>query len=296
MLRTIVITSPCKLSVRQGQLVVKSENRERTVPLEDLGYLLIEQMQTSISSHAMSELAAHNVVVVFCDQKHHPVGYYQAFQSHNEHSKRVQAQVSCSEPLRKRLWQQVIQAKVGNQAMLLELHGHAAPAKKLRAWGESVKSGDGENIEARAAQHYWKHFHEDGTFRRNAGGGAANNLLNYGYAIMRALIARSIVGAGLLPVLGLHHRNKYNPFCLADDLMEPYRPFVDRVVRSMVTQGYDGDELSPEGKRLILEGLVMDVALEGNTSPLMVASERTAVSLAHCFLGEKRTLLFPTLY
>ncbi|PCJ80378.1 MAG: subtype II CRISPR-associated endonuclease Cas1 [Bacteroidetes bacterium] len=296
--RTIVIANPGRISFRNHQLVVKSDDKgEKTVPLEDLGVLVIENPQTTITSVALAKLADANVAVMTCDSTHHPVSLSLPLVGHSEMTKRHLVQTNISLPLKKRLWQQCIQAKLGNQARVLELNHKNVPAKKLRKYVLEVNSGDTTNIEARAAQHYWKYFIPDPEFRRRAQGIPPNNLLNYGYAIIRATLARSVVASGLIPSLGLFHRNKYNAFCLADDLMEPYRPFVDIAVLKLLNQGLEPTEnLEPEHKRAILEILSSDTYEGEKRSTLWNSSLRTASSLYLCFEGSRRQISFPELH
>lgn len=195
--------------------------------------------------------------------------------------------------MRKQLWQQTVQAKIVNQATILhQLTG--AEVGNMRAWVNAVRSGDADNLEARAAAYYWRNFFpDDQDFTRDRDGWPPNNLLNYGYAILRAIIARSLVGSGLLPTLGIHHHNKYNAYCLADDIMEPYRPFVDKLVKQMMGKYDDIWQLTTDMKRDLLAIPTLDVKINGRRSPLLVAATITTSSLAKCFAGETKTILYP---
>ena len=222
-----------------------------------------------------------------------PVGLLLPLDGHTLQSERFMAQISSSKPLLKQLWQQTIQAKIANQATVLhQLTG--VEIGNMRAWVNAVRSGDPDNLEARAAAYYWRNlFPEIEDFTRVRDGFPPNNLLNYGYAILRAIIARSLVGSGLLPTLGIHHHNKYNAYCLADDIMEPYRPFVDRLVKQMVGKFDEIWQLTTEMKRELLTIPTLDVKINGRSSPLMVAASTTTSSLAKCFAGETKTVLYP---
>ena len=214
-------------------------------------------------------------------------------------SERFTAQIDASLPLKKQLWQQIVQAKIANQAAILRSERHAETGN-MQVWGEAVRSGDPENLEARAAIYYWRNiFPEFTRFSRNPDGDAPNSLLNYGYAIVRAMTARSLVGAGLLPTLGIHHHNRYNAYCLADDIMEPYRPFVDRRVIEIVRKyGMDPESLSVTDrdiKRELLSLPVVDTVIDGKTRPMINAMEVTATSLCQCFQGKRRRLLYPVI-
>jgi len=209
-------------------------------------------------------------------------------------SERFRAQIEATEPLKKQLWQQTVKAKISNQAAVLKHWG--INNNYLTNAAQSVKSGDADNHEATAAAYYWSNlFPPAWLFYRKRDGTPPNNLLNYGYAILRATVARSIVGSGLLPTLGIFHRNRYNAYCLADDIMEPYRPFVDRIVRGIIDETSIVDTLTQDLKVRLLKIPTIDVQMEDGKSPLMIATQRTAASLAKCYLGESRKILFPVI-
>jgi CRISPR-associated protein Cas1 len=212
----------------------------------------------------------------------------------NLQSAKFKAQISAPQPLSKQLWQQTVKAKITNQALLLQRFGKEAT--NMMKWVTEVKSGDPENMEARAATYYWKNlFPEIPAFRREREGAPPNNLLNYTYAILRAVIARNLVGSGLLPTLGIHHRNQYNHYCLADDIMEPYRPFADALVCEIVRNGEDCSELTTSIKKQVLGLATVDVLFDDERSPLMNAAQRTTASLAKCFEGKAKKVLYPKL-
>lgn len=269
------------------------ENRpEKTVPIEDLGMLVLEHQQISLTHYLLEKLVSSNVAVVTCNGSHHPTGLLMPLEANTLQSERFKAQIEATEPLKKQLWQQTVKAKIGNQAAVLKKWG--GKFQLLKNLADSVKSGDADNSEAIAAAHYWQNlFPPAWLFYRKRDGVPPNNLLNYGYAIIRAGMARAIVGAGLLPTLGIFHRNRYNAYCLADDMMEPYRPFVDMVVRGIIDKTSAVENLTPELKVELLKIPAMDVQLNGEKSPLMVAMQRTAASLARCYTGEQRKLLLP---
>ncbi len=184
----------------------------------------------------------------------------------------------------------MIQAKITNQAALLLRNDHLSP--KLNRLSKMVKNGDPDNYEAQAASYYWKHLFHDFHFIRERFGAAPNGLLNYGYTILRGVVARALVGSGLLPTLGIHHHNKYNAYCLADDVMEPYRPFVDGLVVSLVEQGRK--ELDQESKQWLLKIPVLDVQINGQKSPLLLAVQQTTASLQQCYAGKRKGLKLPS--
>lgn len=297
--RTLCIENPCQLKCRNMQMVISYPQGlvavpDKTVPIEDIGMLVLEHPQIMLSHYLLDKLVANNTAVVTCGENHHPTGMMLSLESHSTQSERFRAQIEATEPLKKQLWQQTVKAKIANQAFVLRhWKGNDLYLQNLVA---QVKSGDTDNCEARAAAYYWSNlFPPAWLFFRKREGPPPNNLLNYGYAILRATVARSIAGAGLLPTLGIFHRNRYNAYCLADDVMEPYRPFVDMLVRNIIHRSSVVDNLSKELKMELLSLPTLDVVLDGERSPLMVATQRTAASLARCFMGEQRKILYPAL-
>jgi CRISPR-associated protein Cas1 len=257
-----------------------------------MGMLVLEHQQISLTHYLLDKLVSANVAVITCNPTHHPTGMLLPLEGNTLQSERFRAQILASEPLKKQLWQQTVKAKITNQAMVLKKWD--GKYKLLSNLAKGVKSGDEGNSEAIAAAHYWQNlFPPAWNFYRKRDGVPPNNLLNYGYAIVRAGMARAIVGAGLLPTLGIFHRNRYNAYCLADDLMEPYRPFVDMVVRNMIDKTSAVDTITQVLKVELLKIPTLDVLLADDKSPLMVAMQRTAVSAAKCYAGEQRKLLLP---
>lgn len=295
--RTIYIGNPAYLKFSNQQLLIELPERaadSTAIPLEDLGLLIIDHQQVTITQMAISALMEHNVAFICCDATHHPAGMMLNLEGNSLQSQKFKVQVEASQPLKKQLWQQTVSAKIANQAALLRLQ--KAPYRLLEELSATVKSGDSENAEATAAAHYWKVLFPDFLeFRRERQGPPPNNLLNYGYAILRAMVARALVGSGLMPTLGIFHRNQYNAYCLADDIMEPYRPFVDKVVCEIVRMNGRFLELTPAMKKQLLGIPAMDVKLEGRKSPMMNAVSRTTASLVRCFEGDARKLLYPVL-
>lgn len=286
------------MNTRQEQLQVNYNDGLRppvTVPIEDVGVVMIDHAQVTYSQTLLSKLIRNNVAFITCNEKHMPQGLILNLDGNHIQSERFKIQISASLPLKKNLWQQTIKAKILNQARLLEKNGFSVD--NLNYWAGKVKSGDPENLEGRAAAFYWKQIFENyiPNFLRGRYELEPNNLLNYGYAILRAIIARNLVGSGMMPTLGIHHKNKYNAYCLADDIMEPYRPFVDQVVLELVKSGLEEFELTKEVKKSLLKIPVIDVEMEGRLSPLMVASAKTTSSLFKCFEGESRKMVYPDL-
>ena len=223
-----------------------------------------------------------------------PAGLLLPLSGNTIQQERFTDQINSSLPLRKQLWQQTIKAKIENQAAVLRKHT-SAESKCMNVWASDVKSGDSDNLEGRAAAYYWKNLFVPyiDKFVRGREAAPPNNLLNYGYAILRALIARALVSSGLLPTLGIHHHNRYNAYCLADDIMEPYRPYVDELVLSIVKSGQDHEELTKDLKAQLLSIPTIDVQISGKRSPLMIAASTTTASLAKCFGGEIRKIIYP---
>jgi len=300
--RTLYFGNPGYLNTKNEQLVITYPaalaggqplpEETKQVPIEDIGVVILDQQQITISQGLMAKLLANNVALITCDNSHHPTGLMLNLDGNSLQSAKFQAQVEASLPLKKQLWQQTVSAKINNQADMLESKG--IPVKNMRNWAMEVKSGDAENHEAMAAVYYWKNLFEIfPEFKRERFGEPPNNLLNYGYAILRAVVARNIVGSGLLPTLGIFHKNKYNAYCLADDIMEPYRPFVDKVVWTIVRQHGKYLELTPAMKKSLLNIPAMDVVMNGEKSPLMLATQKTTASVAKCFEGKQRKIAYP---
>ncbi|MDZ7741870.1 MAG: type II CRISPR-associated endonuclease Cas1 [Bacteroidota bacterium] len=266
---------------------------KKSVPIEDIGILLIDHRQITLSHSLISALMENNTAVISCDKTRKPQGLMLPMYSHHAYVEKLYSQLEASQPLKKNLWQQTIAAKIRNQAIML--HNLDIDVENMGYWMKSVRSGDPDNYEARAAAYYWDKIFEHLTINtgRTRFGDPPNNLLNYGYAVLRAIIARSLVGSGMLPAIGIHHRNKYNPFCLADDIMEPYRPFVDKIVLQICREESEIDELTPALKRKLLQIPVVDVSIDHNKSPLMIAAQRTTSSLMRCFAGEIKKIVYP---
>lgn len=299
--KTLCFTNPAYLSLRDRQLRVQIDKtdtapeRVATVPIEDIGVVVLEHRQITITHAAIAALLENEVALITCDERHMPTGLMLPLEGHTLQSERFQAQIEASLPLRKQLWQQTVECKIINQSSVLHsLRGTEVGC--MKAWAKDVRSGDSTNLEGRAAAYYWRNmFPELEDFTREADGGYPNSMLNYGYAILRAVVARSLVASGLLPTLGIHHHNRYNAYCLADDVMEPYRPLVDRHVVDITRKSPGQEELTPEIKRMLLTIPTIDVRIGGQRSPLLIAVTQTTASLAKCFLGEIHKITYPTI-
>jgi CRISPR-associated protein Cas1 len=293
--RTLYFENPCYLKKKNKQLVIEypdNEKEMRTIPVEDIGMLVLDCQQITLSHGLIVELMDNNAAVLSCNTKHMPYGLMLPMASHHAFTEKLYAQLESSVPLRKNMWQQTVIAKILNQAALLEQQG--IDTTNMKYWAGKVKSGDPDNYEARAAAYYWDNLFQiyDG-FRRHRFGDAPNNLLNYGYAILRAIVARALTGSGLFTALGIHHKNKYNPYCLADDIMEPYRPYTDKLVLELLEDNDEIDELTTPLKTHLLSIATVDILIENQTSPLMVGVQRTGASVRKCFEGETRKLIYP---
>lgn len=290
--RTIYIGSPSYLKLSHRQLKIDdviSGETKGSIPIEDLGFLVLDHPQITISHPVIQFLQQHNVAIISCNESHLPVGLMLPISGHIEHSERLKHQINISEPLRKQLWKQTVEAKIYQQKELLVKQG--LPDKPMIKYLNEVKSGDSTNMEGIAAQYYWNQLFED--FTRSRQGDSPNNFLNFGYAILRSMVARAIVCSGLHPTLGIFHRNKYNAYCLADDLMEPYRPYVDELVIEWINNPINPDEITKEAKAHLLKIATKDVYINGLVRPLMTALSITTSSLYKCFLGESRIIHYP---
>jgi CRISPR-associated protein Cas1 len=270
----------------------EKRSNKNSVPIEDIGIVILDHPQITITHGVIEALLENNAAIITCDPSHLPTGLVLNLSGNQLQSEKFQFQIEASLPLRKQLWQQTITAKIRNQAGLLKLRGR--PFRNMLLWASKVRSGDPENIEARAAAYYWKNiFREDLDFFRDREGLPPNNLLNYGYAVLRAIVSRALVSSGLLPTLGIHHHNRYNAYCLADDIMEPFRPYIDDIVATIIDNGEDFEELYSSTKRQLLEIATKEIIIEEKKSPLMVGVHRTTSSLAKCFAGEIRKIIYP---
>jgi len=292
-----------RLSIRLGQLIVNSEgNGETLIPCEDIGILLVEHPGTTYTHSVFTELLKYGAAVVLCGQNHHPAGLLLPLEGNTVQTEIFRRQIDAKEPLKKQLWKQIIQERITHQARIVG--PDSSIYKDLLTLRKRVRSGDPENIEAQATKKFWSVYLPDLLFHRDTEGRPPNNLLNYGYIVMRAAVARALVSAGLHPSIGIHHRSKYNAFCLADDCLEAFRGFVEAKVREIcLTSGVPFDsaqgrplELSKDIKERLLEVLYQEVTIAGIAGPLMVGLHRTAASLARCFAGEQKQIDLPEMW
>ncbi|MBP5557621.1 MAG: type II CRISPR-associated endonuclease Cas1 [Bacteroidales bacterium] len=305
--RTLYFGNPSYLSLQNDQLVLKYPEVEKndtlpdtfkqqnatTIPIEDVGVVILDHKQITITQALLKKLLENNCAVITCDSRRMPSGLFLPLEVNSLQEERFDIQINASLPLKKQLWQQTVIRKIENQAAVLQSHT-GQDAGRLSMLARNVKSGDVTNMEAVAASYYWTHLFPDlPNFTRNRDGDYPNNLLNYGYAILRALVARALVASGLLPTFGIHHRNRYNAYCLADDIMEPYRPYVDAYVIKLMRDFPEEKELSKSIKSALLQLPVCDVTIQEHRSPLMVAVGTTAASLFKCYSGQSKKIAYP---
>ena len=291
--RTLSFSRPCSLSLKNCQMVIKMKDDPdfiRTVPVEDIGFVLLENQQISITIPLLNALADNNVAVILCTDKMMPNAMFLNLDSNSVQGERYRDQINASEPLKKNLWKQTVEAKIRNQAALLDKLDK--DGSQLKPYWQNVKSGDADNREGVAAKIYWDALFGD-DFMRYRTGGSPNEMLNYGYTILRAAVSRSLMGSGLFPAFGIYHRNRYNAFPLADDIMEPYRPYVDEIVFDLYANGET--ELNKDVKAELLKLLYVDTVFDKVTRPLDVGLSVTTASLAKCFSGEQKKIIYPLL-
>ena len=290
--KSILLENKASISTKNLQLVIKTETRESTIPIEDIGYLVIDHPEIYLSIPALNLLIDNNTAVIICNTNHLPNGMFLNLNSHHIQQEIFKNQINASAPLKKQLWQQTITEKITNQGKLLQKI--TLKTNNFEFLASKVLSGDSSNMEGVAANFYWKSFFEH-NFKRERFGDYPNNSLNYGYAILRAATARALSGSGLLNTLGIHHKSKYNAFALADDIMEPFRPIVDEKVAEIM-QNYSEQELNTAIKAELLQILTRTVYFKEEKSPLMVALQKTASSLQQCYTGERKKIKYPKLW
>lgn len=307
--RSLYFGNPAYLSLKLRQLVIRKPEVKRdmpdfddgesfsdvvkTIPVEDIGLIVLDCPQITVTEGLLEALLENNCAVVTCDKSHLPVGLLLPLYGNKVQTERYAEQIAASLPLKKQLWQQTVQCKIRNQAAMLK-YVTGVEARNMLIWADSVKSGDADNLEGRAAAFYWKTLFVDNPRFTRGDEDIVNVMLNYGYAIVRAIVARALVGAGLIPTLGIHHHNRYDAYCLADDIMEPYRPYVDKLVVEVVEEGVP-EEFDVDVKRRLLELPVREVIIDDVRRPLMLAVSQTANTLRKCFSGELRKLVYPVM-
>jgi CRISPR-associated protein Cas1 len=290
--QTLIFSNPVSLSLKYNQLEItfKDTGEIITRPIEDIGIVMIENPMVHITIPLLNALANNNVGVVFCDNKFMPNSMLMPLETNTIQQEIYRTQFEASQPTKKRIWKDIIENKIRNQSVLLDKLG--LDGNLLKPYYMNVLSGDSDNREGAAAKVYWKQIFGE-QFIRNRNGSPPNSLLNYGYTILRAAVARALLGSGLFPAVGIFHRNRYNAFPLADDVMEPYRPFVDFAVKQI----YDfssNDELNKKNKEFLIRVLFSDVKIKKQIRPLQIALSITTASLTKAFKDKKENIVFPT--
>ena len=290
--RTLYFSNPAYLSIKWNQLIIKKpdQNKAQTVPIEDIAMILLDHQQITLTHEVIRRLQQNKAVIISCDQKHMPSGLMVPLEANHTQTEKQRNQLVATISLKKQLWQQTIIAKIRNQKALLTILDKEY--NRLEVLEKRVKSGDPDNIEGQAARYYWSKMFQD--FTRDQFGEPPNHLLNYGYAILRSMTARALLSSGLLPTVGIFHKNKYNAFCLADDIMEPFRPFVDLIVYRIYQEEGDQFFLSQNAKEKLLSIATMDAIFNKKKKPLMVGMSSTTNSLQKCFEGTKRKIVYPS--
>lgn len=291
--RTLAFTKPYHLSLKNNQMIIQTKEKTgfcTRVPVEDIGFVILENQEMSITMPLLNALADNNAAVIVCSDKFMPNAMFMSMDSNSTQGESFRAQLSATEPLKKNIWKQIVEAKIRNQAALLRKLDKDGDS--LKPYYQNVKSGDSDNREGVAAKFYWNELF-DGKFMRSRTGPFPNEMLNYGYMVLRAAVARSLTGSGLLPAIGIFHKNRYNAFPLADDIMEPYRPFVDEIVFHLYANGENS--LNKYSKSEILKLLYTDTFFENVTRPLDIGLSITTSSLAKCYNGARNKILYPLL-
>lgn len=291
--KTLFFSNPLYISLKNNQMVINTRQmpeEKRTIPIEDIGFVILENQQITITIPLLNALADNNVAVIFCNNECMPNSMLQILDGNTTQAERYKLQLNASEPLKKGLWKQIVEAKIRNQAALLDKLGKNS--KILKPLYSNVKSGDSDNREGIAAKLYWGELFGN-AFIRQREGTSPNNLLNYGYTLLRAGVTRALIGSGLLPAFGLFHKNRYNAFPLSDDIMEAYRPYVDEIVYELYTNGIN--ELTKDAKVKLLSLFFTDVIFEKNKKPLEIGLTTTSASLVKCFSGKQKKIIYPKL-
>ena len=290
--QTIIFTKPASLSLKNEQLVISSKDLEDVVtrPIEDIGFMVIANQMVSMTIPLLNALADNNVSVILCDNKQMPKSMLMTLDGNKTLQESYRYQIEATEPTKKKLWKQIVECKIKSQANLMDSLGFEGNV--LKPLYMNVKSGDSDNREGAAARIYWKTIFGN-QFKRVREGNQPNAMLNYGYAILRSAVARALIGSGLYPAFGIFHRNRYNAFPLADDIMEPYRVYVDEIVYRIYMDGAV-DELNIEVKKELMRVLFADVKIGKIYRPLEIALSMTSASLLRVYKGDEKKLLLPT--
>lgn len=296
--RTLIFTECVTLNVHNYRLVIKSmdnDTSDRKIPLEDIDTIIVEHQNSLISNSVFTELLQYNATIITCNQKHMPNGMFLNLDGNTLQSIKFKNQIHLTNEMKGEFWRQTISRKIYNQAMLLKKLNFEID--NMLYWSKNVSVFDVENYEGRASVYYWSKLFLNWipNFTRDRFGKPPNNLLNYGYTILRSICAKNLIGSGLLPTLGIFHKNKYNAHCLADDIMEPYRPYIDNEILEILTDGLDITELNNEFKIKILSIYTKNININKMSLPLMDAMHLTTSSLSGCIDNKLKTIKYPIL-
>ncbi|MBI2794517.1 MAG: type II CRISPR-associated endonuclease Cas1 [Ignavibacteria bacterium] len=291
--RSIIIASQSFISTKDEQLIIvnRESGEEKAIPIEDIGFLELASTQATITSASLAKLAQCGIPAIICDSSNYPISISTPIYGNTLHNERLRLQIEASKPTLKRVWQALIIAKIRNQADVVEYLG--GTGKTLRRYAETVLSDDSSNRESSAARQYWQQVLTQFDVIRDPDGAFPNNFLNYGYAVLRSSVARGLVGAGFHPAIGIKHKNRYNAFALADDVMEPYRPFVDSHVIPYCKNIDKGESLTPTHKKHIVSVLTIDSYHSDGRRPLMNSIELTCARIVKAFQGDIKVLDLP---
>lgn len=290
--QTLFFTTPVSLSLKYNQIEIRCKDVEEVItrPIEDVGVVIVENQMVHFTVPLLNALADNNVAVIFCNAQCMPNTMLMPLESNAIQQEVYRFQIEASLPTKKRIWKEIIEYKIRNQATLLDMLGR--DGNILKPYYMNVLSGDSDNREGLAAKIYWQQMYGR-PFNRDRNGEAPNSLLNYGYAILRAAVARALLGSGLFPAFGMFHRNRYNAFPLADDVMEPYRPFVDYTVYRIFERSPEAC-LDKETKQSLVRVLFADVKMKNQIRPLQVALSMTTASLVRALKDKKESIIYPS--
>lgn len=282
--QSLFITNPCKISIKDDNLVISNDEGHFKIVLDNLVSIVIETTQATITTYAISRLAQEGVSVLYVDKKYNLNAITLPFHTHSTFSKIVHSQIDISKPFQKKLWQELIKQKIYNQASVLKYFKEEKEATELYTYVNYVKSGDTDNIEAKAAKIYWSALFDNFARVQKGAEDVRNASLNYCYAVVRSAVARSITNAGLMPSFGVHHKNYFNPFNLADDLIEPFRPFVDLHIKQTLKK-YDDSVLTSQMKPEYVNILNLEYAnIDENISAIRVGIDTVVQSVQKSIL------------
>lgn len=286
--RGVHLTRPATLSLRSRQLLIVQDEGDITIPIEDIAWIIADNLRTTVSLSVLNACSEAGIAILTSNRRHMPMSITLPFHTHHRTAAIANLQLGAGLPLKKRLWQKLVRAKIENQAAALTAVGLAG-ADHLKLLVRQVASGDPGNIEARAAKHYWSNYFED--FARSDVCDYRNMALNYGYSVVRGCVARALAACGFLPCIGIHHCSVTNAFNLADDIIEPFRPFVDLTTQRLITDKTEAEALEKEDRQILANLPLEEVQIDGSILSLLHASELVAQSLVRAFEQRDSSLL-----